>query len=400
MENTLSLISLGGLDPAQSTVSTPGSYNVSIALLTANPAVTFVGPGTYTLTNIAGLLSGYTLEATKGAILNVTGLATVASTATLVIDGASTISLGSGISALSSINASFIGTGGGTLTFPPGLLSLLNATPVVTGFATTDHIDFGTPLTAGTHAVYVAASGGTGGTLSLVNGAGTSLGSVTLLGVYTQSDFAVGTDASGNGEINFACFLESTMILTEDGEVPVELLQVGDGVVTASGTVAAILAVRRRSFPVDSMLDRSFVHPVRIAAGALAENVPTRDLFVSPDHSMYLDDVLVPAQLLVNGSTIAQVTQLGTINYYHVELAPHDIIIAEGAATESYLDIGNRGHFERLNFVTLLNDAEPKTWEDACAPLVLGGVELDRIRDRIASRATVLTNEAVRSRVA
>jgi hypothetical protein len=33
------------------------------------------------------------------------------------------------------------------------------------------------------------------------------------------------------------------------------------------------------------------------------------------------------------------------VTYYHVELAAHDVILAEGLLCESYLDTGNRAAF-------------------------------------------------------
>jgi len=396
----MTVIALGGTAPAQTTVTAPGSYNVTIALLTTNPQVNFQGPGTFTLTSVAGLLSGYTIEATNGANVVISGLASAANTANLVVSDASTITLSTGVSALSTLNTSFIGTGGGTLAFAPGLLAILNTAPSVAGFGASDHIDFGSAFVAGEQVQFTANGTGSGGTLSLTSSTGAVLGTVRLVGAYTQSSFAVGQATNGDAVINFACFLKNTMILTDTGEVRVELLQVGDRVVTASGAISPIMAVRLRSFPEDSTVDRSFVQPIRIRAGALSDNVPSRDLFVSPDHSMYLDEVLVPAQLLVNGSTIAQVAQAGTIDYYHIELAPHDIIIAEGAETESYLDIGNRNHFGKANMIGVLDMEEPKTWEDACAPLILGGTELEQIRERISNRRMLLAQNTYMSNVA
>ena len=115
---------------------------------------------------------------------------------------------------------------------------------------------------------------------------------------------------------------------------------------------------------------------------------------------MYLDGSLVPAQLLVNGLTITQPARNTAVAYVHVELQPHEIIFAEGAASESYLDIGNTQHFARPGVVTLYARTEPKSWEDACAPILLGGPELEVLRARLLNIAVAATNDEAFAKVA
>jgi hypothetical protein len=83
---------------------------------------------------------------------------------------------------------------------------------------------------------------------------------------------------------------------------------------------------------------------VRVRAGAFAAGAPQRDLWLSPDHAVFVDDVLIPIRYLINGRTIAQ-ERVDAVTYYHVELSDHEVILAEGLPCESYLDTGNRAAF-------------------------------------------------------
>jgi hypothetical protein len=193
------------------------------------------------------------------------------------------------------------------------------------------------------------------------------------------------------------CFARGTLIATPAGSVAVESLEAGDIVVTASGENTAVTWIGHRRF---NLATRPDVAPIRIRTGALAAGVPSRDLLVSPEHAMGLDGKLVPARLLVNGSTIIRDTSMAEITYFHVELPRHDLLLAEGAAAESWLDTGNRGMFANaVGPVALHGDFAPdlasEAWRTrACAPLVEGGVTLAMIRARIEGRAVATGADA------
>ena len=182
-----------------------------------------------------------------------------------------------------------------------------------------------------------------------------------------------------------ACFCAGTRILTRRGVVAVETLRAGDEAVTGSGATTPVIWMGSWQVDLDNNPAPEKMRPVRIAAGALGQNTPSRDLYVSPDHAMYIDDVLVPAHLLVNDATITQPARRGVVTYYHVQVEPHDILIAENAATESFLDLGGTG-FSKPG-------EEPRSWEDACAPLLLAGPQLARIQNRLARRAEAMMSD-------
>jgi hypothetical protein len=82
------------------------------------------------------------------------------------------------------------------------------------------------------------------------------------------------------------CFYPGTPIRTPDGEVAVETLQPGDLVLTHDGRSVAVNWVGRQTVST-VFTPKLRVLPIRIKAGALGDNTPTRDLLVSPDHALW-----------------------------------------------------------------------------------------------------------------
>ena len=142
------------------------------------------------------------------------------------------------------------------------------------------------------------------------------------------------------------CLLRGTHVLTQAGETYVEYLRIGDGVRTFEGSVKPIRWIGRRSY--SGIFAPHGVRPVCIRAGALARDVPERDLYVSPDHALYIDPQLVRAADLVNGISILSTEDsraAARIDYYHLDLGGHEVIFAEGAAVESFIEEPDRAIF-------------------------------------------------------
>lgn len=200
---------------------------------------------------------------------------------------------------------------------------------------------------------------------------------------HVFSDGAGGTDLTVD---SVACFCPGTRIRTDHGELPVETLRIGDRVVTCAGPLQPILWIGRRSYGGPFLAGRPQLRPVRIQAGALADGVPQRDLVVSPLHALCLDNVLVPAGLLVNGASVTQ-PEVDEVHYLHIELATHDLVWAEGAAAETFVDDDSRGMFHNAaEFAALYPDA-PRRRARYCAERVEDGYAVEAIRQRLAERA-------------
>ena len=211
-----------------------------------------------------------------------------------------------------------------------------------------------------------------------------------------QGDGAPNEFPDASGAIRIVCFGAGSRILTSLGEVAVEDLRGGDLIATVSGEGAPmkpVLWVGRRRIALAGHPQAAALAPVRVKAGALGEGLPRRDLVLSPDHCLFLDGALVPARLLVNGTSVLADTALPGVTYHHIELESHDVVLAEGVGAESWLDTGNRGWFENapvaLLAVDRTLDAYGTGWDATrpCAPVLHGGARLAAIRARIEAIA-------------
>ena len=186
-----------------------------------------------------------------------------------------------------------------------------------------------------------------------------------------------------------ACFVAGTRLATESGEVAVQSLRVGDRVrAVLTGRWETVEWIGHRVIDITRHPRKEQVWPIRVSAHAFAPCQPGRDLWLSPHHGVYVNDVLIPVGLLVNGTTIRQI-QLPAIDYWHVELPRHEVILAEGMPAESYLDTGDRTDFLLAGpFTTLFPVFGSRRADgEGCAPLVTDGPALEAARLVVAERA-------------
>jgi hypothetical protein len=121
-----------------------------------------------------------------------------------------------------------------------------------------------------------------------------------------------------------------------------------------------------------------------------------RDLLLSPDHTVHVDGVLIPARLLRNGATIVREDRLPAVRYFHVELDRHAVLLAEGLPAESYLDTGNRGVFENACVPLVLHPDLTSAGEQgrrealSCAPFAADAERVEPVWRRLAARAVEL----------
>lgn len=206
-------------------------------------------------------------------------------------------------------------------------------------------------------------NGGTGG-----NRTGHAAGSTTPAGLYDSGDdgnlasgilytpraFADGSDletlihamtrqhyAPQVADLH-VCFLAETPVATPKGEVPVESLRAGDLVLTRDhGAQPLVWATSSRVTP--EALDRSpDLRPIRIAPGALGDDLPRQVVEVSPQHRVLIRhdgrEYLITARHLMRagypGLSVRRDDSEFTL--FHIAFADHQIVLAGGAPMESF----------------------------------------------------------------
>ena len=205
-----------------------------------------------------------------------------------------------------------------------------------------------------------------------------------------------------------SCFLPGTRIKTTEGEINIEELRIGDNVLTASGDTKPIKFIGRRKVSRERTGPcKTGEGPVKISRFAIDGKVPHSDLYVSPWHAIYIDNILIPAKYLVNGVTIVADAkpEALALTYFHIELDTHEAILAEGLAVESFLRDDPHAFDNADEYVRLYSSPEepltpfalyvPYTGRQelashirsALAPVYDFRKPIDKVRDRIADRA-------------
>ncbi len=155
------------------------------------------------------------------------------------------------------------------------------------------------------------------------------------------------------------CFAPGTSIATPQGEQAVESLEIGDLVHTVDGRTTPVKWIGRQTIlprfgPAERLM------PVRFTAGSLGDGLPHFDLTVTADHAMLVEGILCNASALVNGATITRVplAEMGErFTVYHIETENHEIVLANGAPAETFIDNVSRRVFDNYDeFETLYGD--------------------------------------------
>ena len=152
------------------------------------------------------------------------------------------------------------------------------------------------------------------------------------------------------------CFLAGSLIATPSGERCVEDLRPSDLVLTREGNAVPVLFNFHQRVKIRPICPER-LQPVRIRSGALGPKLPHSDLTLTGDHGVVIDDVIINAAVLVNNDTIDWVPLEELIDgftVYHIETENHEIILANGLYSETFLDVATRCQFDNYqNFLDL-----------------------------------------------
>lgn len=262
------------------------------------------------------------------------------------------------------------------------------------GFAASDTLDLtGVTFTAGETSAYTELSlgGPSYGYLAITNASGTY--DINFSGLGGNPSFTLSSDGHGGTDIvvgAVTCFCRGTLIRTARGEVAVETLAIGDLVATVAGVMQPVKWIGRRAYDGRMIAKNHLALPVCIKAGAILPGSPARDLYVSPGHGIFVNGILVPAWRLVNGVSVTQAVAVEQVEYFHVELERHEVILAENCAVESFQEqeeYGLRALFQNVaEFHALYPGAAP---DGPALPRADHGWQLQMAYRLLAARAGV-----------
>ena len=193
------------------------------------------------------------------------------------------------------------------------------------------------------------------------------------------------TDFVINIQENAVCFLPGTLIATAAGDRPIDSLAIGDMIMLADGRQKPVKWIGRMTVNLNRF-NRHTASPILVRAGALGGGLPKRDLYTSYRHGFAVNGALVIAGLLVNGTSIVQCSDWNesSVTFYQVEVEGHELMLAEGAAAETFGEDGdNREMFDNAAEFHAMYPGEV-----AAEPMEMGRVIVSRQMPR-AVKATI-----------
>lgn len=184
-----------------------------------------------------------------------------------------------------------------------------------------------------------------------------------------------------DGRSTTPCFTAGTLIATRTGELPVEMLEVGDRVITRDNGLQEVRWIGQRRLEALDLEAEPHLRPVLLRQGSLGRDLPERDTMLSPNHRVLVArdrstiavqerEVLVAAKHLV-GDGVQSVASCGTV-YLHIMFDRHEVVLSNGAWTESFLPedktLRGMGNAQRLEIFELFPALQTAVGRKAYTP--------------------------------
>ncbi len=189
---------------------------------------------------------------------------------------------------------------------------------------------------------------------------------------FVQNNALLTMNLTAGGTVPFVpCFTAGTMIMTRRGEIAVEKLRIGDDVLTVDNGFRPIRWIGSRTLSVRQLQLAPQLRPIRFEIGALGNDLPLRPLEVSPQHRCLIRsqvalrmvgarEVLAAAKHLLSVEGVSVVETDAPVTYFHILLDSHELLISNGAATESFfigpVGVSAMSANDRMEIVALFPD--------------------------------------------
>ena len=162
------------------------------------------------------------------------------------------------------------------------------------------------------------------------------------------------SDGTVTGTLDFTeietivpCFTPGTLIATMAGEKLVENLTVGDRVITRDNGAQEIRWLGSKPMTGAQLQANPHLQPILVRKGSLGGGLPERDMLVSPNHRMLVNnaevgllfnepEVLVAAKHLINADKGIISVNASQTTYVHFMFDHHEVVLSNGTWTESF----------------------------------------------------------------
>lgn len=199
---------------------------------------------------------------------------------------------------------------------------------------------------------------------------------------HTDAEEMFGSDGFSLKRNVVACFTPGTAIATARGERLVEELCIGDRIITRDNGIQQIRWIGSKRLSTLDLARNPHLCPVLLRRGSLGDNLPERDIWVSPNHRILVNsaqtalqfqeqEVLAAAKHMIGAQGIAAV-QVQAVTYLHLLFDQHEVILSNGCWSESFQPDAQRlqgfGHAQRTEILELFPDLRTGQRQDAYQP--------------------------------